>query len=69
MASRPLDASAYQNHIWLNSKQTGDALAHDWVIIDGENPNLRDRATHDRSQIHALPASFCDSQERSVAVA
>jgi hypothetical protein len=37
----------YQNHIRLNADQTGDPLAHDWVVVNCKNSNLRDAGAHE----------------------
>ena len=58
-------------HVWLNPHETGDPFAHDWMIVDGENPNRR-AAGHDASpstSAGALAANRRDHHERLADVA
>jgi hypothetical protein len=38
---------AYHNHIGLNANQTGYPLAHDWMVVNGQNSNLRAAGVHE----------------------
>src|SRR5450755_4970138 len=38
---------AYQNHVGLNANQSGDPLAHNWMVVNRKNSNLRDAGAHE----------------------
>ena len=59
-------------HIRLDRHETGDPFAHQWMVVDRENPNWRAVAAHDASPPAAcrrLDGSSRDHQERLAAVA
>ena len=66
-----LPRGARRRPLWLNPHETGDPFAHDWMIVDGENPNRR-AAGHDASpstSAGALAANRRDHHERLADVA
>jgi hypothetical protein len=59
-------------HIGLNSHQTGDPLAHEWMVIDRENSNRRATTGQEASPFSSadiMEAESRDHQERLRAVA
>ena len=56
-----------QGHVRLNSHETGDPLAHEWMVVDREDPNWRAAAAHDVVPLacaDAFEANTRDSHER-----
>ena len=48
----------------LNANQTGDPLAHDWMVVNRQNSNSRSAAAHDLSSCLRLPGNLRENQER-----
>src|SRR5271157_104476 len=48
----------YHNHVRLNANETGDPVAHQCMVVNRENSNLRASGAHDRLHIlfPALPS-------------
>src|ERR1700730_4061202 len=60
---------SYYSDIRLNSKQTGDPLPYDRMVVDRENPNLRTAGGHKSMlsslrQIFATTRNVCDLSRR-----
>jgi len=56
---------AYQDHICLNANQTGDPLAHNRMVVNDKNSNLRDSGAHE-VVLHAF--ALRENHERLCAV-
>ena len=63
----PVGGFGHHRHIRLSPDETRNSLAHEWMVIDRENPNWRAAAPHDASPLSRagiLEARSLDHQER-----
>jgi hypothetical protein len=62
----PILGFRYESHIRLNCDESGDSLADEGMIVDGENTDRSGIATHS-SLFVILPESLSANQERLAA--